>query len=203
MFCAVHPAYRLMAIKWRPAERRVNQTRARPAKVDPVLASDRALILLKERMIFSPNRLHFADHALIESNRTCGVGRLLRACFVTLAFSAPLPLRARRKLRQFRPSGRRLSEFTGGVGRSGGLCAGMRARPAVPGLELQLPDRYRRRRGLLAEEQRAPAHPGQIAASRACAAPAWSNRAMARSKPRSTGPAATMQFRTEKRRRAR
>ena len=48
----------------------------------------------------------------------------------------------------------------------------------------------RTRRGLLAEEQRAGAHRRMIAASRACAAPAWSNRAMARSRPRSTAPAA-------------
>ena len=39
---------------------------------------------------------------------------------------------------------------------------------------------------MLAEEQRAGAHRRTIAASPACAAPAWSNRATARSKPRST-----------------
>ena len=45
-------------------------------------------------------------------------------------------------------------------------------------------------RGLLAEEQRAGAHRRMTAASPACAAPAWSSRAMARSKPRSTARAA-------------
>src|SRR5258708_38208840 len=51
---------------------------------------------------------------------------------------------------QFRPSGRRLSEFAGPLRRSGGLRIAVRARPALPGVELQLPDRYRRRRDLLA-----------------------------------------------------
>jgi hypothetical protein len=58
---------------------------------------------------------------------------------------------------QFRSSGRRLPEFAGHVGRSGRLRAGVRTRPALPGLELQLSDRYRKQRGVLAEEQRAGA----------------------------------------------
>jgi hypothetical protein len=41
---------------------------------------------------------------------------------------------------QFRSSGWRLSEFAGRFRRSGGLRAGLRARPALPGVELQLPD---------------------------------------------------------------
>ena len=61
---------------------------------------------------------------------------------------------------QFRSSGWRLPEFAGAFGRSGGLCAGVRARPALPGLELQLSDRCHRQRGLLAQEQRAAAHRG-------------------------------------------
>ena len=41
---------------------------------------------------------------------------------------------------QFRSSGGRLSEFGGRFGRSSGLCVGVRTRPALPGVELQLPD---------------------------------------------------------------
>ena len=40
-----------------------------------------------------------------------------------------------------------ISKLAGRLGRSGGLRAGVRARPALPGLELQLSDRYRQRRG--------------------------------------------------------
>ena len=43
---------------------------------------------------------------------------------------------------QFRPSGRRLSKLAGGLGRSGRLRTGVRTRPALPFLELQLSDRY-------------------------------------------------------------
>ena len=45
---------------------------------------------------------------------------------------------------QFRPSGRRLSERAGELGRSRRLRAGLRARPPLPCLELQLSDRHRR-----------------------------------------------------------
>ena len=42
---------------------------------------------------------------------------------------------------QFRSSRRRLSEFAGHLRRSRGLRVDVRTRPALPGLELQLPDR--------------------------------------------------------------
>ena len=91
---------------------------------------------------------------------------------------------------QFRPSGRRLSEFTGAVGRSGGLCAGLRARPPLPLLELHLPDRCHERRDLLAEEQRPGARPGQLLRLRRARRRRGRTAQSLRSRPRSTGPAA-------------
>src|ERR1700754_1768467 len=53
---------------------------------------------------------------------------------------------------QFRPARWRLSELGDHLGRSGRLCAAVRARPALPRLELQLSDRSRDRRHVLAQE---------------------------------------------------
>ena len=66
--------------------------------------------------------------------------RLLRACLVTSAVPARHPCRAARAgADQFRPSGRRLPELAGRLGRSGGLRAELRARPALPRLEFNYP----------------------------------------------------------------
>ena len=89
--------------------------------------------------------------------------RLLRACLATLALlaatAATRPAQAQANFD--RPGGDYLSSPVPS-GDPAGLCAGLRARPPLPCLELQLPDRYRRRRGLLVEEQRAGARPGQL-----------------------------------------
>src|SRR6266700_329163 len=67
---------------------RASQTNARSAKVGSGFASDRALILLKERMISSPNRLHFGGSGAGRTQSQMWSGRLLRACLVALAFAA-------------------------------------------------------------------------------------------------------------------
>jgi hypothetical protein len=69
-------------------EQRTSQTSARSAKVGAGFASDRALILLKERMIFSPNRLHFGGSGAGRKQSQMWSGRLLGACLVALAFAA-------------------------------------------------------------------------------------------------------------------
>ena len=118
-------------------------------------------------------------------------GRLLRACLVTLALCGRPRGRRAAGPGQFRSSGRRLPEFAGRLGRSGGLRAGMRTRPALPRLELQLSDRCRQRRGMLAEEQRAGACAGQLLRFGRARRRRGRTEATARSKPRSTAPAAT------------
>src|SRR5258708_34495001 len=72
-------------------EQRTSQTSARSAKVGSGFASDRALILLKERMIFSPNRLHFGGSGAGRKQSQMWSGRLLGACLVALAFAAAAP----------------------------------------------------------------------------------------------------------------
>src|SRR4051794_12062599 len=67
---------------------------------------------------------------------------------------------ARASAGQFRSPGGGLSAFAGVLRRSGRLRAGVRARPALPGVELQLSDRCHRRSRVLAEEHGAGAHPG-------------------------------------------
>src|SRR5260370_41876709 len=67
---------------------RTSQTSARSAKVGSGFASDRALILLKERMIFSPNRLHFGGSGAGRKQSQMWSGRLLGACLAALAFAA-------------------------------------------------------------------------------------------------------------------
>src|SRR6185437_11342784 len=52
---------------------------------------------------------------------------------------------------QFRSPRRRLSEFANRLGRSDGMCTRLRARPALPFMELRLSDRNRRQRDVLAE----------------------------------------------------
>ena len=78
---------------------------------------------------------------------------------------------------QFRPSRRRLSECAGDLGRSGRLRAGVRARPPLPGLDLQLSDRRCRPARCAGSRATCRRACRTIAASPACAAPAWSSRA--------------------------
>ena len=70
--------------------------------------------------------------------------------------------RARRSRRPISTVPAATIEFAGDLRRSGRLRAGVRARPALPRLEFQLSDRHDQRRGVLAQEQRAGAHPGQL-----------------------------------------
>ena len=99
----------------------------------------------------------------VESDQRMWRGRLLRACLVALALLAvAAATRPAQAQANFDRPGGDYQQLAGPLRRSGGLRLGVRARPALPVLELQLSDRCRRRRGVLAEEQRAGARPGQL-----------------------------------------
>src|SRR5207237_5165312 len=133
-FCAVHPPYSFVAIKWRPQKTR--------------------------RIQIVESNLHG------ERPPFWGVGHIacgLAACRLDACWTGDTIRRAERASPgQFRSSGRRLSQRAGWFGRPGRLRADLRARPALPGLDVQLSDRHHQWRGVLAEEQRAAARAGKL-----------------------------------------